>query len=156
MPEKKMTYEEKRAERKEKSILGIMTTCVHFTGIHEKNCKAGVVYHEQFGSADGCFANIPCVQAKRENLKSCPSVKYPTREEAEKEQQEREEEDRKATQAINSAHADAKAKGLKEGHGGQGSIKCPLCPDGTISYVVASYNGHMSGGCSSGCISWME
>lgn len=55
------------------------------------------------------------------------------------------------------AHDDAKAKGLGKGNGGVGEIPCPGCGTGTLRYLVASYNGHMHGRCSTpGCASWME
>ena len=37
-----------------------------------------------------------------------------------------------------------------------GSIKCPICATGDLSYTVAG-NGHIHGQCSKdGCVSWME
>ncbi len=153
------TIEQKRAEQKEKHILQIMRTCVHFTGIQHDACKAGVNYHEQFGSGEGCFANIACTQAyPRQDflMKPCPSVKYPSREEAEAEEAEREAQTKRSISAMHAAHADAKSKGYGEGHGGSDSLKCPLCPDGMLCYSVASYNGHMHAGCTNGCVSWME
>lgn len=63
---------------------------------------------------------------------------------------------KKSMQAIVAAHEDAKAKGYGKGNGGQDSMKCPLCPDGTLRYSVASVNGHMHAVCTNGCVSWME
>lgn len=151
------SVEEKRAEQTERSILRIMSTCVHFTGIQHTACKAGVNYHEQFGDGEGCFANIPCTTSFNKGpAKDCPKTLYPTREEAEAEEKEREAHTKKAMQAMRDAHADAKAKGYGKGNGGADSLKCPLCPDGTLRYTVAGYNGHMHAGCTNGCVSWME
>lgn len=59
--------------------------------------------------------------------------------------------------ALAEAKKDAKAKGLKCGNGGAGSLPCPVCKTGTIRYSVASVNGHMMARCSTaGCVSWME
>ena len=151
------TVEEKRVEQTEHSVLRIMQTCTHFTGIQHAQCEAGVNYHEQFGNGAGCFANIPCATAFNSGpTKDCPKVDYPTREEAEKEEADRTARSKKAMQAMRDAHADAKAKGYGKGNGGQDSLKCPLCPEGTLRYSVASYNGHMHAGCTNGCVSWME
>lgn len=154
-----MSIEQKKADQRERSVLRIMSTCVHFPGIQHDACKAGVNYHEQFGNGAGCFANIACTQAyPREDvpMKECPSVKYPTREGAEAEQAKRDAHTKKAVQAMCDAHADAKAKGYGKGNGGQDSMKCPLCPNGRLRYSVASVNGHMHAGCTNGCVSWME
>ena len=64
---------------------------------------------------------------------------------------ERDARSKKFMQAMVDAHADAKAKGYGKGHGGQDSLKCPLCADGTLRYSVASVNGHMHAGCTNGC-----
>ena len=147
----------KRTEQRECSILRIMQTCKHFTGIQHRQCKAGVVYYDQFGTGEGCFANIPCVTSfNKEPAKECPKVIYPSREEAEQEQAARDAHSKKSIQAMNDAHADAKAKGYGKGKGGQDSLKCPLCEDGTLRYSVASVNGHMHACCTNGCVSWME
>lgn len=58
--------------------------------------------------------------------------------------------------AIAAVSEDAKAKGLKKGHGGTGSIECPICK-GRLNYSVASHNGHIWGACQNPtCVSWMQ
>lgn len=153
------TVEEKRAEQRERHVLNIMQTCVHFTGIQNATCKAGVNYHAQFGDGAGCFANIACTQAFARAdfpLKECATVQYPTRDQAEAEENEREALTKRTLSAMKLAHEDAAAKGYGKGNGGQDSIKCPLCPDGILRYSVAGYNGHMHAACTKGCVSWME
>lgn len=62
----------------------------------------------------------------------------------------------KLGKALEAVQADAKAKGLKQGNGGRGSIKCPCC-EGTLNYSVASINGHIWGACSNKeCVRWMQ
>lgn len=40
---------------------------------------------------------------------------------------------------------------------GAGSIDCPACKTGKLSYRRSSYNGHVHAACStSGCVRWME
>lgn len=150
------TLEQKKVDQRERSILRIMSTCTNFTGIQHDKCKADINYHEQFGSGEGCFANIPCTYAPDEQPKDCPKVQYPTRAEAETEKKESDELFKKSMQAMAAAHADAKEKGFGKDNGGTGEFKCPLCEDGLIRYSVASYNGHMHAGCTKGCVSWME
>lgn len=59
--------------------------------------------------------------------------------------------------AMRAAHEDARSRGLGTGKGGTGSVACPKCGTGTISYGVSSYNGHMRGFCSTPkCLAWME
>lgn len=153
------TLAEKKTEQKERSILRIMSTCVHFTGIQHDSCKAGVNYHSQFGDGAGCFANIACTQAYPRTdvpMKDCPKHLLPNREQAEAEEDERAARSKRGFEAMNAAHADAKAKGFGVGNGGASEMKCPLCTDGLLRYSVASCNGHMHAGCTNGCISWME
>ena len=153
----KESIEVKRAKQKERSVLRIMQTCKHFTGIQHTQCKAGIVLRDQFGDGIGWAANIPCTIGWNElPVKECPKVLYPTREEAEAEEAERDERSKRSLQAMRDAHADANAKGYGKGKGGSDSLKCPLCADGTLRYSVASINGHMHGACSNGCVSWME
>lgn len=149
--------EKGREAQRERSILRIMSTCTNFTGVQHETCKAGVSYHDQFGSGTGCFANIPCTHKPDEVIeKTCPKVQYPSREEADTEQDERDERSRKSMIAIHAAHDDAKSKGLGKKNGGTGEVKCPLCEGGMIRYSVAGYNGHMHAACTNGCVSWME
>lgn len=159
------TIEEKRVEQREKHVLHIMKTCVHFTGIQHESCKAGLNYSEQFGSENGCFANIACTQAYPRDdypIKRCSSVEYPTREKAEAEEAENEERNKRHIQIMREVHEDAKEKGLGVGHGGVSHYPCSLCnPDkkddgGMVRYSVASVNGHIWGACTNGCVSWME
>lgn len=151
------SFGEKRADKRERSILRIMSTCVHFTGIQHEKCEAEVNYHDQFGSGVGCFVSIPCMLCRGEVAveKTCPMVKYPTRAEANAKQDERDAHTKNAMRAMVAAHNDAKEKGLGKGNGGAGELKCPLCPDGMLRYSVAGYNGHMYAGCTNGCVSWM-
>lgn len=39
---------------------------------------------------------------------------------------------------------------------GSGQMACPLCAHGALHYERSGYNGHVSGGCTSGCVRWRE
>lgn len=59
--------------------------------------------------------------------------------------------------ALDLVLADMKAKGLGEGKGGTGEVKCPNCGDGRLMYAVAACNGHVYGCCTTpGCTQWMQ
>ena len=141
---------------REKHILHELNSCVHFNGVGQIKCKAGVVYHELLGNGPGCFANLPCLKDDKAEVK-CDKVKFPTREEAEAKTDEWMKRVERSRLCITAAHADAKAKGFGKGHGGVSLLPCPSGCGGELRYSVASYNGHMHAKCSTkGCVSWME
>lgn len=149
-----------RAQQREKRIKHEMDTCIHFTGIHQEICKAGVRYRELVGGPDfGWACKIPCTEAfpgETERAK-CSLKSTPTREQAEKEVAEGDNRMAKTLNAMKLAHQHAKDHGLGRGHGGESEMNCPICKTGELQYAVASVNGHMHARCTtSGCVSWME
>jgi len=59
--------------------------------------------------------------------------------------------------AMKLAHDNAKENGLGRDKGGTGSIPCPNCKTGILSYSVSEFNGHMWAVCSTkNCCAWME
>ena len=140
------TIEQKRAEQRERNIERKMRTCLHFTGMSNECCAAGIRYDT--------FANgLPCIIPEER----CEKREFKTREEAEAAQVESDRRSALSLLAMHAAHADAKVKGFGKGHAGASSIKCPVCEEGELFYRVASVNGHMHAGCrTKGCVSWME
>ena len=58
--------------------------------------------------------------------------------------------------AIRAVRAEADRRGLGKGHGGSGSIECPVCR-GPLSFTVAALNGHVWGaGDVETCVRWMQ
>lgn len=147
-----------KADRREESIQHEMRGCVHFTGIQNTLCKAGVNVRELVGGPDfGWGARLPCLLMDSSACEVlCPSRKLPTREEAEAEVARHEASIERLLKASAAAHEHAINLGLGKGAGGRGELPCPLECDGTLRYSVASYNGHMHAACTKGCISWME
>ena len=140
------TREQRVAERLKK--------CFHFTGVQNKTCKAGVSY-DSFPGAIPCIGLDPA--KVRGILPVCELFQAYTPEQSEAREVEIEAATARSAIAIPAAHKDAKAKGYGKGHGGCDSLKCPICPDGTLRYSVAGYNGHMHARCTTaGCMSWME
>lgn len=149
-----------KEEQREYRIKREMQTCVHFSGIQNEKCAAGINIREIVGGDDfGWAARLPCFLDTQEVCTAiCPSRQFPSREQAEKEVSDSEAATSRTLSVLRSAHEHAKNNGLGKGHGGAGSIPCPIpnCK-GKIQYTVASYNGHMHGRCDSGnCVSWME
>lgn len=137
--------------------------CRHYTGTHREVCKAGVTYRDLVGGPDlGWALKIPCHgvifdHAKDVQRVPCEHKSTWTPEEAAANVDAMDAAMERHMSAHRVAHDDAKANGLKRGHGGLGTVKCPVCDDGTIRYSVASYNGHMHAACDTdGCVRWME
>jgi hypothetical protein len=128
-------------------------TCVHFTGIQNKTCKANVPYEKARDESTKPY-KFACLDAGTD---VCPSREYPTREQVDADEAEMNRRLDQLRVAIPACREDAKSKGLGRGNGGYGSIPCPVCKMGTLRYSVASYNGHMHGRCTTaGCMSWMQ
>lgn len=129
----------------------IAGSCVHFTGIQNKTCKAGIAYasFEARGFAKPCFNRTP--------EQACASCHFPTPEEVAAEVAAHEASYKRMELALTAVDTDRKAKGLRKGHGGGSSLPCPVCGTGTLGYSVAGCNGHIHGCCSTeGCVRWMQ
>ena len=146
------------ARDRELSIKRNEHTCKHFNGIHRDICMAGVSYRALVGGSDlGWATRIPCiVSSLTKEPVPCDKREYPTLEEAAAQVDATEASFELHRRAHRKAHDDAKAKGYRQGHGGNSQCVCPIC-NGTLRYSVASYNGHMYAKCETdGCVSWME
>lgn len=135
-------------------------TCRHFNGVQHDCCKAGVNYRGLAGEpALGCMTRIPCLLAwepKGGPMAKCEKRDTFTHAEAEQMIIDREAAFASHMLVFRAAHDDAKARGLKRGHGGQSDMICPIC-GGVLRYSVAGYNGHMHAQCETeGCVQWME
>jgi hypothetical protein len=130
-------------------------TCVHFNGILNKACRAGVVYHDLFGSGVGCFKHIACLDDP-ESIK-CQLVEFPARDRAEAIVAEDDRIVENFMRALPSVRKHAKEAGLGIGNGGIGQLLCPMECGGIMHYRVAGVNGHLHAKCSTeGCLSWVE
>jgi hypothetical protein len=142
---------------REQLVAKNMADCRHFNGIQHDCCNAGINYEELI--EHGKY-RIPCLKMAvglKRDPAICGSFEAMTREEAEADADSSLDRQNKTMLAVSCAHEAAKKKGFGAGRGGVGSITCPVCQTGTISYSVASVNGHMWGKCSTkGCVSWME
>lgn len=147
------TPREYRPEKEtERAIVAEMKSCVHFTGIHKQECRAGLNYHAIFGDGFGCFKHLTCLSDPQGI--PCSRAEYPTREQAEGSIREQDKKLNLMILMLSGAKDHAKSQGFGRGKGGAAEIPCPGC-DGKFRYTVASVNGHMHGGCSH-CGSFMQ
>lgn len=123
----------------------IADSCVHFTGIQNQTCKAGVAY----SSFDR--PGLPCLKDFCKGH-TCEHLHFPTAEEvAAQVAFER------TRMALDGVRQDMKAKGFRRGRGGQSELPCPVCTTGTLRYSVANCNGHIHAACTTQrCVSWMQ
>lgn len=130
----------------EDHIKRAMATCIHFNGVMNPTCKAGLAYPK--GQA------LPCIAPFSPNLvqPSCPNYQATSREEVAKEEAEFAE----VSKNINIARA-AIVHLTKGKRRVQGELPCPICkPAGKLSFSVA-YNGHVHACCTTkDCVRWME
>lgn len=118
--------------------------CIHFNGIGNKECKAGVNY-DTFRTEKPKPFKFPCLQQGGE----CPKAQFLTPEEAEAQERELNE---MATAGLSMM---LKAKQYaKETKQPTGNVPCDC--GGQLKYVVSSYNGHIWGRCSSCGIAFNE
>lgn len=123
--------------------------CRHRTpfGDEYKTCKAGVNFH-QFEPCD--YKMHPCLGENMAARARCDKYDGYTAEElASKEAAQRARWER---------NGKIRAKIIEKcgEQRGSGTLECPCCEGGTVSYSRAS-NGHVHAKCSTaGCASWME
>ena len=123
--------------------------CIHFNGIGNECCTAGVNYKELCGNAPSYGALIPCLGNKliRQGIipAVCVKIQMPT------EVDIAEERMRKVGPLIARMKEEYKKKS------GCRSFHCPACDVGTLTIAIAGSNGHTQGRCSTrGCVSWIE
>lgn len=131
--------------------------CVHFTGIQHERCGAGVDY-KAVRDSDKSPYRWPCLTLHGEAADTtCDKRLLPTAAEVKAEEEKIERILKADILAFAAVDNDCKAHGLGKGHGGQGSVACPVCKSGTITYSVAEVNGHRHARCTTaGCVRFME
>lgn len=131
--------------------------CVHFTGIMNDECAAGVNYESV--RVDGC--GLPCLRGDSrisggDNL-PCDKRHWPTEEEVQAMVDESNRRMKIALSGVAAVVEDAAKRGLGKRNGGRGEVDCPVCDGGTIHYSVSGFNGHRHAKCTTAdCVSFME
>lgn len=123
----------------------IANKCIHFNGIMEKTCKAGICYADVRDEPDEGPYKFPCLKQGGE----CKMAEFMTEEQVNNRVEEIESSGVNAMIAMASikAHYD---KTKEE----SGRIPCKC--GGQLSYARSSFNGHFIGGCNSCGISFRE
>lgn len=134
----------------------ISSRCVYFTGIGNKECRAGVSYDSVCDTSESGLKRWPCFRDGAA-CRTCDKRHFPTDDEVADEVASIRAYSEKVNKAMGAAKLDAKSRGLGKDSGGSGSISCPCCNGGTLHYRVSGYNGHMHAACETkGCAAWME
>lgn len=131
-----------------------MKECVHFNGIQNDTCKAGINYRDLAGEPrKGCMTRIPCFTSsyteKTEQV-ACAKFSQITEEMRKKDK----EESNKMFKLMMQTIALIKDK-HKDEKGLVGSIECPKCK-GRLTYTISDYNGHIHAACENKCVGFMQ
>lgn len=120
----------------------ISCKCIHFNGVTNKECKAGISYADV--RIDKPY-KFPCLQQGGE----CSKGEFPTEEQVKAEIRSIEEGGLKALRAIADIKEHVEKTKIKSGQ-----IKCQC--GGQLNYVVANINGHIWANCKSYGIAFNE
>lgn len=136
--------------------------CIHFNGIQNKTCRAGVCYDELDKENRMAYrAALPCWKPDAESLErlagkpqcQCAHVEFPTEEEVQRQLAEHDKHMGKMMMALTAV--DPIRKKYK-GKDFVGVIECPVCK-GKLHVSHAAYNGHVHAKCETAdCVAWME
>lgn len=117
--------------------------CIHFTGIMDKVCKAGIKYAEVRDESQKPYG-FPCIQTGGQ----CPNAQYRTPEEVKSYIAEMQEEGMKTLGAVALVKSHFEKTKMPSG-----KIQCHC--GGDLFYAVAS-NGHARGKCNKCKLSFVE
>ncbi len=126
----------------------IESGCIHFNGIQNKTCKAGISY-------DSMKPPLPCLRNVSHGLAipECPKREWPSEEQIEKELAESEA---RSNRFMLLTPLLAKIRKDHKGESWRGIEVCPVCK-GKIHISITAYNGHTRGQCETkDCLAWIE
>lgn len=126
----------------------IADKCIHFTGLMNKQCNAGIMY-EIVKLPNQRPYKIPCLKNNLMSGGVCNSMQFPDKEEVNKQVQGIKEMGLKMMSAYKLVKEHIEKTGKK-----YGKIECPDC-GGNLHYTSASCNGHIWAKCKCG-LGWME
>lgn len=140
----------------------IADKCVHFNGIQNKACEAGIVYDEldkenrvEYRAGLPCFKSDSAIAQRLGERPQChcPHVKFPTEEDVQKQLASHDEHMKKMMLALEVVSP------IRKQHKGKdwsGVLECPTCK-GKLHVRHAGYNGHVWAKCETeNCVAWLE
>lgn len=144
------------AAEREARIVERMGKCVHFTGIQNDTCKAGVSYESvrvEHEPINGARFSRPCIAKFNAAGVTCASRCPHTREQSEAREVEAEASFERATKAIVAIREHSKATGQFSA-----IIDCPACgTPNSLGYGIARSNGHIHARCNTPkCVAFMQ
>lgn len=132
----------------------IADKCVHFSGLMNDTCKAGIDY-ERFRkqAATPGPRGFPCLR-DYDKAPECDKREWPSEEYI----RARLDKIEASTQRhLKAAAVVAEFRRKHKGKSAQEEVPCPACGTGTLHLSISGYNGHVWGKCSTdGCLQWME
>ena len=147
--------------------------CIHFNGMQNAKCAAGVHYEEAFGPEVGLLCRAPCIQESRtheringkltpvykpwdrqgQGLIPCDKFRMPTQEQIRDADVALE----KSMDRMRVVMIAIKDWRNAKPRGKQTVIDCPTLCGGKLHLSQSSCNGHVHGRCTTdGCVNWME
>lgn len=127
----------------------IAAKCIHFTGLGNKKCEAGISYKSVEVKGERPI-KIPCIRDTILSGGECKKQQFPSEEEILKRVQEIEDFSNYSLKAY--AMIKEQISLDKQNYG---KIECPKC-GGLLHYRRAQLNGHIWGKCESCGLGWME
>lgn len=130
-----------------------LTTCVHFSGVMERTCKAGVDLSSV--TPEGC--SVPCIAPLGGRKQGeCSRRELPTREAAKAKVLQRDAEFEDGERKMRILAPVLNVWRSTSAHGKSEVIACPVC-SGRLTLSKSIRNGHVSGRCDTpGCIHFIE
>lgn len=153
--------------------------CIHYNGVQNECCKAGVEYRTAFGPRPGVMLRMPCflyderpahgrgtyikpgeavvrkeIDRRGEAMIPCDKFLEPTDAQVEQDRIETEAHSAKTLAAIKVASA-WRVNG-RPTQDRREVVECPICKS-RLHLSQSAYNGHVHGRCETfGCVNWME
>lgn len=131
----------------------VESKCVHFNGVRNSACKAGVVYATVEGEVPPYCAGLPCFKDSR-SVGKCEKCTWPTEEQVQARLDHIEASTKRTSLAREAIVAYLEKE--KAPRGCTGVIACPNCGK-SLNFARSASNGHIHAKCETeGCASWME
>ena len=132
--------------------------CKNFRGIQHDMCKANIDMRKLSGVEPGMLTRIPCLSMHSDkHCIACSSYDPQTQEDVDRHEAESKEMIDKFIIELNVLRPLIEKLKSEHSEGAAGSVPCPVCSEGELSYTVSGVNQHVHMSCSKdGCVRFME